>query len=85
MGAEGAVQILYAKEMRDPTKAGFIQEKIAEYRREVMSPRTVAERGYVSEIIWPVGTRKKVAACFNLLENMTFTQRIVKKHGNIPL
>jgi acetyl-CoA carboxylase carboxyltransferase component len=85
MGAEGAVEILYAKEIRSGTMSGFVQQKIAEYRSEMMSPRTAAERGYVSEVIWPVGTRKKVAAAFAFLENKRPPAPLVKKHGNIPL
>jgi acetyl-CoA carboxylase carboxyltransferase component len=83
MGAEGAMEILYPKE----TKAGnpaFLQEKMAEYRMET-TPEKAAERGYINEVIWPVGTRKRVAACFKLLESKTNTNAPPKKHGNIPL
>ncbi|MBO5236027.1 MAG: acyl-CoA carboxylase subunit beta [Spirochaetaceae bacterium] len=85
MGAEGAIQILYAKELKDPTMAQTVQDKTQEYKETVMSPATAAERGYISEVINPEETRKKVAQCFRILENKKNTKKIEKKHGNIPL
>jgi len=85
MGAEGAIQILYAKELKDPNQAQLVAEKTQEYKDTVMTPKTAAERGYTSEVINPEETRKKVVQCFRILENKKSTVMIEKKHGNIPL
>lgn len=85
MGAEGAIQILYAKELKDPAQAPLVAEKTQEYKDTVMTPVTAAERGYISEVIDPAQTREKVAQCFRILENKHATERVEKKHGNIPL
>ena len=85
MGAEGAIQILYAKEVQDPNKAQVIEEKLQEYRETVMTPKTAAEQGYVSEVINPEDTRRKISQCLRLLKGKKPTSCIEKKHGNIPL
>ncbi|MBP3417117.1 MAG: acyl-CoA carboxylase subunit beta [Spirochaetaceae bacterium] len=85
MGAEGAIQILYAKEVRDPNKAQVIEEKLQEYRETVMTPKTAAEQGYVSEVINPEDTRRKISQCLRLLKGKKSTSCVEKKHGNIPL
>ncbi len=85
MGAEGAVNILYRRDLAnadDPEKVR--QEKIAEYREKFANPYVAAERGYVDEIIQPHETRRKVIAAFAMLENKRDTNP-PKKHGNIPL
>ena len=85
MGAEGAIQILYAKEVQDPSKAQIIEEKLKEYRETVMTPQTAAEQGYVSEVINPEDTRRKISQCLRLLKSKKSTSCVEKKHGNIPL
>ncbi|MDR3283934.1 MAG: acyl-CoA carboxylase subunit beta [Treponema sp.] len=85
MGAEGAVQILYAREAKDPVQAALVREKTQEYRETIMNPKTATERGYISEVIEPAETRAKIAACFQLLADKKSTARVEKKHGNIPL
>jgi acetyl-CoA carboxylase carboxyltransferase component len=84
MGAEGAMEILYPQEAKAQNKA-FLEQKCAEYRMDVMSPERASERGYINEVIWPVGTRKRVAACFKLLVAKRGGDAPAKKHGNIPL
>lgn len=85
MGAEGAIQILYAKQAKEANAAAIMEEKLREYRETIMNPRTAAERGYISEVIEPVQTRERIAASLRFLENKRSTARIEKKHGNIPL
>lgn len=85
MGAEGAIEILYAKEMKDPSKAPEIAAKTEEYKNEIMTPTIAAERGYISEIIEPESTRKHLIDSFDFLETKIFTNKPLKKHGNIPL
>jgi len=85
MGPEGAVNILYRREVEsaaDP--AAFREEKIREYREKFANPYVAAERGYVDEVIEPRDTRARLCA---LLERLR-TKRDAnppRKHGNIPL
>ncbi len=85
MGAEGALGILYAKEMKDPSQAQLVAQKSEEYRNTIMTPRVAAERDYISEIIEPSETRELVVKSLRLLENKTQNVAPAKKHGNIPL
>jgi propionyl-CoA carboxylase beta chain len=85
MGAEGAVNILYRREMEkasDPAAAR--EEKIAEYKEKFANPYIAAERGYIDEIIDPRFTRRKLITAFAMLRNKR-DKNPPKKHGNIPL
>jgi len=85
MGAEGAVKIVYRKEMekaKDPEK--FNQQKIAEFRDKFANPYIACEKGYLDEVIEPKFTRPKLIAALKMLENKRDTNP-PKKHGNIPL
>ena len=85
MGPEGAVNILYRRELEkseNPDKSR--QEKIEEYRERLASPFVAAERGYVDDVIEPHETRSKVIRALRMLANKTDTMPR-KKHGNIPL
>ncbi len=85
MGAEGAVNILYRKDMERADDGGAVREqKIAEYKEKFANPYIAAERGYVDEIIEPRFTRRKVITAFAMLRNKRDTNP-PKKHGNIPL
>ena len=85
MGSDGAVGILYAKELKDPEKASYVAEKKAQYEEEIMTPTIAAKRGYISEVIKPSETRRYVANSFKFLENKKSMDKPSKKHGNIPL
>ena len=85
MGAEGALGILYAKEMKDPAKAQFVAEKSQEYKDTIMTPTIAAQRGYISEVISPEETRSRVASSFDFLAEKLSMDKPRKKHGNIPL
>ena len=85
MGADGAVGILYAKEMKDPEKADYVAEKKAQYEQEIMTPTIAAKRGYISEVIDPAETRRYVANSFKFLADKQSMDKPAKKHGNIPL
>ena len=85
MGADGAVGILYAKELKDPEKASKKKKKKAQYEEEIMTPTIAAKRGYISEVIKPSETRRYVANSFKFLENKKSMDKPSKKHGNIPL
>jgi propionyl-CoA carboxylase beta chain len=85
MGAEGAVNILYRRNImqgKDPN--GVRNEKIEEYRDKFASPYIAAERGYIDDVIEPKYTRQKLIRGLRLLENKRDTNP-PKKHGNIPL
>ncbi|MDD6294547.1 MAG: acyl-CoA carboxylase subunit beta [Treponema sp.] len=85
MGAEGALGILYAKEMKDPAKAQFVAEKSQEYKDTIMTPTIAAQRGYISEVISPEETRSRIASSFDFLAEQLSMDKPLKKHGNIPL
>ncbi len=85
MGADGAVEILYRKELAgaaDPVAAR--QAKVEEFRDKFASPYIAAERGYIDEVIEPRQTRHKLIRALKLLENKRDTNP-PRKHGNIPL
>jgi acetyl-CoA carboxylase carboxyltransferase component len=85
MGAEGAVPILYRKEMaaaEDPEAAR--DEKLKEYRELLYNPYIAASRGFIDEVIMPRESRPKVIAALEFLSTKKET-RPWKKHGNIPV
>ena len=86
MGPEGAVNILYRREL---AAAGenierFRKEKTEEFRERFANPYTAAEKGWIDEVIQPHHTRRKLIAALRMLENKTDSMPR-KKHGNIPL
>jgi propionyl-CoA carboxylase beta chain len=85
MGAEGAVGILYRRELSDAQdKESVRNAKIAELEDKFASPYVAAERGFVDEVIEPAQTRPKLIRALALLENKRDSNP-PKKHGNIPL
>jgi propionyl-CoA carboxylase beta chain len=85
MGPEGAVNILYKRELdqaADP--AALRAERVAEFREKFANPYIAASRGFVDEIIRPRMTRAKLVAALASLENKR-AKNPPKKHGNIPL
>ena len=85
MGAEGALGILYAKEMKDPAQAALVAQKSEEYRNTIMTPTVAAQRNYISEIINPEETRERIARSLEFLAEKAQHVAPAKKHGNIPL
>jgi propionyl-CoA carboxylase beta chain len=85
MGPEGAVNVLYRRELaKDPDPEPARAQKVAEFREKFANPYVAADRGFVDEVIEPHQTRKKIIAGLD----MTRTKRDKnppKKHGNIPL
>ena len=85
MGAEGAVNILYKREIdkaADP--AAMRAEKIAEFREKFANPFVAAERGFIDEVIRPRTTRRRLIQALATLETKR-DRNPAKKHGNIPL
>jgi propionyl-CoA carboxylase beta chain len=88
MGADGAVDILYRRELAavdDPGgRAALRGERIAEYEDRLFNPYIAAERGYVDAVIRPAETRSQVTRALRALRTKRQTLP-PKKHGNIPL
>ncbi|OLS52032.1 acyl-CoA carboxylase subunit beta [Rhodovulum sulfidophilum] len=85
MGAEGAVNILYRKDLAEAEdRATRAQELAEEYRAEFASPYLSAGRLFVSDIVQPCQTRSAIALTLRGLLSKRET-RPPKKHGNIPL
>jgi len=81
MGAKGAVEIIYRKDIGDAQK---IAAHTKAYEDRFLSPFVAAERGYVDEVIMPHSTRRRVARALRLLRNKDLDNPW-KKHDNIPL
>ena len=85
MGAEGAVNILYKREIEKASDPAALRaEKVQEFRDTLANPFVAAGRGYVDEIIRPRHTRAKLIAALASLANKR-DRNPPKKHGNIPL
>jgi propionyl-CoA carboxylase beta chain len=85
MGPEGAVNILYKRELDEAEdKAALRAAKVAEYRERMASPFAAASRGYIDEVIRPRQTRRKIATALASLATKR-DRNPPKKHGNIPL
>jgi len=85
MGAQGAVNILYRRELAasdDPD--GRRAELVTDYEDHFANPYIAAERGYVDAVIEPASTRREVIRALRLLRNKRESLP-PKKHGNIPL
>jgi propionyl-CoA carboxylase beta chain len=85
MGPDGAVNILYKREIEqadDP--AALRAEKIAEFREKFANPYVTAARGFIDEVIRPRQTRRKLIQALASLETKR-DRNPPKKHGNIPL
>jgi propionyl-CoA carboxylase beta chain len=85
MGPDGAVNILFRREMEEAADpAGFRDARTREYREKFANPYVAAERGYVDEVIMPRDTRARLCAALALIGTKR-DQNPPKKHGNIPL
>ena len=84
MGPEGAVKIIYRKEIAQAKDQAVVDKLLQEYREKFANPYVAAERGYIDDVIEPQETRpvlvKALDASFNKRESTP-----PKKHGNIPL
>jgi propionyl-CoA carboxylase beta chain len=85
MGPEGAVNILYKREIEasaDP--AALRAAKVAEFREKLANPFVAASRGFLDEVIQPRTTRARLISALASLETKR-DRNPPKKHGNIPL
>ena len=85
MGAKGASEIIFRKEIKDAADPGAkLAEKEKAYAEKFANPYRAAQRGFIDEVIEPKDTRRKLIRAFSMLENKV--KKIPKKkHGNIPL
>ncbi len=82
MGAQGAVNLLYKKELeKEPSKGPKL---VDEYKEKFANPYVAAELGYVDDVIYPHETRKFLLAALEIQQNKR-VERPARKHGNIPL
>jgi propionyl-CoA carboxylase beta chain len=85
MGPEGAVNIVYRRELeKSETPETDRAAKIEEFRERFANPYIAAERGYLDAVIRPRDTRRKLIQALDMLENKR-AKNPPKKHGNIPL
>ena len=85
MGPEGAVEIVFKKELADAEDPVARQtELVTEYRDTFANPYVAARLGYLDDVIRPRTTRRRLCRALSLLENKS-DRNPSKKHGNIPL
>jgi acetyl-CoA carboxylase carboxyltransferase component len=83
MGAEGAVDIIHKKQIKEAADKDLLKEQLVnEYNEKFSNPDIAAKLGLVDKIIKPSETRKVVTEAFKELVNKT---NLGDKHGNIPL
>jgi propionyl-CoA carboxylase beta chain len=85
MGPEGAVNIVYKRELdKSQNYAEDRAVKVEEFRERFANPYIAAERGFVDAVIRPRDTRKKLIQALEMLDTKR-DKNPSKKHGNIPL
>ena len=85
MGPDGAVNILYRRELSAASDPDALRtKKVEEFRDKLANPFVAASRGYIDEVIPPRATRPKLIAALRSLEGKR-AKNPPKKHGNIPL
>ncbi|HEY0523843.1 MAG TPA: acyl-CoA carboxylase subunit beta [Stellaceae bacterium] len=81
MGPKGAVEIIFRQDLGDPAK---IEARTEEYREKFANPFVAASRGFIDEVIFPHGTRRRICRALAMLRNKAL-ENPWKKHDNIPL
>jgi acetyl-CoA carboxylase carboxyltransferase component len=85
MGPDGAVNIIFRKELANPDNPEAERTRlIQEYRERFSNPYVAASRGYIDDVIEPKETRPRLIQALQMLQNKRDTNP-PKKHGNIPL
>ena len=86
MGPEGAVEIIFGKELKEAKEPESLrQQKIAEFREKFANPYVAAARGYIDAVIEPRETRPYLIKALEALVTEKKEKVLRKKHGNIPL
>ena len=85
MGAEGATNILYRRELANAADPEAEKERLeAEYRQRYLNPYAAASAGYVDDVIEPAETRWMVIKALRAIGNKSETHP-ARKHGNMPV
>ncbi|MEO8395271.1 MAG: acyl-CoA carboxylase subunit beta [Chloroflexota bacterium] len=85
MGPEGAVEILYRRELKNADDPVALKAELAaQYREKLANPYIAAERGYIDDVIEPRETRARLINGLEVLQNKRDSNP-PKKHGNLPL
>ena len=85
MGPDGAVNIIFRKELADAEDhVARKAELVEEYRDTFANPYRAAQLGYVDEVLYPRDTRARLIEAFDSLENKR-DRNPAKKHGNLPI
>jgi acetyl-CoA carboxylase carboxyltransferase component len=85
MGPDGAVEIVYRRELADaPDPEARRAELVEEYTERFANPYIAAERGLVDDVIDPADTRSKLIAGLDMLRSKR-EELPKRKHGNVPL
>src|SRR5579884_2375311 len=85
MGAEGAVNIVYRRELMAAADRDAVRrQKTEEFRDRFANPFVAAERGFIDDVIEPHETRARVIRALRMLANKVDNSPR-KKHGNLPL
>jgi propionyl-CoA carboxylase beta chain len=85
MGPEGAVNVLFRRELAAASDPGSLRgQKVAEFREKFANPYVAADRGFVDEVIEPRHTRRKIVAGLEMARSKR-DKNPPRKHGNIPL
>ncbi len=85
MGPEGAVEIIYRRELKEAEDPAALKKELAaEYREKFASPYVAAARGYIDDVIEPRDTRPRLINALQVFQNKRDANP-PKKHGNMPL
>ena len=85
MGPEGAVNIIYRRELAAAEKPDVLRVQLTkQYRKEAANPYIAASYGYLDDIILPVETRSRIIEALDTLRNKR-QKTPARKHGSIPL
>ena len=86
MGAEGAVSIMYSKQIATADNPELERARLIDaYNEQYMNPFIAVEKGYIDEIILPEETRQKISEALKALKNKDRASVGRRHHGNIPL
>ena len=85
MGPEGAVNIIFRREIAEANKPEEVRARlVADYREKFANPYIAASRGFIDAVIEPHETRPRLINALRMLQNKRDSNP-AKKHGNIPL
>lgn len=88
MGAEGAVEVLYSKDLKKlagEEAVEYFSEKVEEYKQTYMNSTMAAQLGYVDAVIQPSETREELYHSIMQFQGKRSLEKVEKKHGNMPL